>query len=237
LVKEINMERRKICIIEDQKDIILLVSFNLEKEGYKVVSHETGENALEFVTQNSPDLILLDIMIPHMDGFEVIKELKREPKTCDIPVIFLSAKSEETNIVSGLELGADDYITKPFSVAVLVARIRALLRKQKPSAIDNKESLLSFENIKIYPDRYEVYVDDKLVKLNNTEIQLLTCLIQHPGRVFSRNQIIDFMKGESYFVTDRLVDVLLVSIRKKLGPISKCIQTVRGVGYKIKALN
>lgn len=226
--------KKKICIIEDEKDIVRLISYNLEKEGYEVVSYGSGENAFEFIKLNKPSLILLDIMIPVIDGFEVCKQLKSSPDTQSIPLIMISAKAEESNVVTGLELGADDYITKPFSVAVLIARVRTALRRTvaKP---DSSEKILSFENIEIFPDRYDVYVNNELVPFNHTEFKLLCCLASQPGRVYSRLQLIDFMKGESYFVTQRLVDVLLVSIRKKLGDSASLIQTVRGVGYKFKA--
>ncbi|MBT5954781.1 response regulator transcription factor [bacterium] len=226
--------KKKICIIEDEKDIVRLISYNLEKEGYEVISYGSGEDAFEFIKTNRPNLILLDIMIPVLDGFEVCKQLKSSPDTQSIPLIMISAKAEESNIVTGLELGADDYITKPFSVAVLIARVRTALRRTIKTA-DTSEKVLSFEGLDIYPDRYEVYVDKEQVNFNHTEFKLLCCLASQPGRVFSRLQMIDFMKGESYFVTQRLVDVLLVSIRKKLGNASSLIQTVRGVGYKFKS--
>jgi two-component system, OmpR family, alkaline phosphatase synthesis response regulator PhoP len=226
--------KKKICIIEDEKDIVRLISYNLEKEGYEIVQLHSGENAFDFVKIQQPNLILLDIMIPGKDGFEVCKELKASSDTKAIPIIMLSAKTEESNIVTGLELGADDYMTKPFSVAILIARVRAALRRTLKEEI-KEETVLDFDSIKIYPERYEIYLNENLINLNHTEFQLLLCLALQPGRVFSRSQLIDFMKGESYFVTQRLVDVLLVSIRKKLGDDASCIQTVRGVGYKFKA--
>lgn len=225
--------KKKICIIEDEKDIIRLLSYNLNKEGYDVQSCSSGDTALEFVEANQPSLILLDIMLPGLDGFEICKLLKANSRTKDIPIIIVTAKMDESNIVTGLELGADDYVTKPFSIAILIARIRSALRRsvKKP---ETKEPLITFENLKIYPERYEVYVNNELVPINHSEFKLLCCLASHPGRVYSRLQIIDFMKGESYFVTKRLVDVLLVSIRKKLKSAAPLIQTVRGVGYKFK---
>ncbi|RAP38917.1 DNA-binding response regulator [Candidatus Marinamargulisbacteria bacterium SCGC AAA071-K20] len=226
--------KKRICVIEDEKDIVRLLSYNLSKEGYEVLSYGSGENAFEFIKTNKPDLILLDIMIPAMDGFEVCKKLKANQETESIPIIMLTAKTEEANIVTGLELGADDYITKPFSIAVLIARVRTSLRRSVKSDLST-DPVLSFKNLKIYPDRYEVYVDDKQILLNHTEFKLLCCLASQPGRVFSRYQIIDSMQGDSEFVTKRLVDVLLVSIRKKLGAASAFIQTIRGVGYKFKA--
>jgi two-component system alkaline phosphatase synthesis response regulator PhoP len=224
---------KKICIIEDEKDIVRLLTYNLTKEGYDVISYDSGEEACSFVEKNKPNLILLDVMIPGLDGFDVCKKLKANPETQDIPIIMLTAKTDDTNIVTGLELGADDYITKPFSVAILIARIRTALRRNVISP-EKSEKTLVFDTLKIYPDRYEVYRNDDLIPLNHTEFNLLCCLASQPGRVFSRLQLIDFMKGENYFVTTRLVDVLLVSIRKKLGESASLIQTVRGVGYKLK---
>lgn len=228
------MNRSKICIIEDEKDIVRLLSYNLEKEGYEVISHDSGDNALGVVLRHQPDLVLLDLMIPVFDGFEVCKQLKNNAVTSKIPVIMLTAKTEDTSIVAGLELGADDYITKPFSIAVLIAKIRRTLRQSIPTK-EAPESVLTFDSMTIYPDRYELYIDQVPIILSQTEFELLCCLAQRPGRVFSRLQIIDFMKGDDYFVTPRLVDVLLVSIRKKLGSAADIIQTVRGVGYKFKA--
>lgn len=225
--------KKKICIIEDEIDIIRLLTYNLEREGYDVFSHKTGEKAFEFVCEHKPHLILLDLMIPKKDGFEVCRELKFHVETRSIPIIMLTAKTDEINIVTGLELGADDYVTKPFSLAVLIARIRAVLRREPEKEIV-EETAFHFNDLSIYPDRYEVMLNGEMLALNHTEFRLLHCLVSKPGRVFSRAQLIDYMKGENYFVTERLVDVLLVSIRKKLKEKSDYIQTVRGVGYKFK---
>ncbi len=226
--------KTKICIIEDEVEIIRLLTYNLNKEGHDVFPCESGENAFEFIKRHQPKLILLDIMIPGIDGFDVCKQLKADNETASIPIIMLTAKAEESNIITGLELGADDYITKPFSVSILIARVRTALRRTVNPTTRDKDRVLSFQNITIYPDRYELYVDDVQVVLNHTEFKLLCHLASQPGRVFSRYQIIDAMQGGSDFVTKRLVDVLLVSIRKKLGTASSVIQTVRGVGYKFK---
>ena len=201
---------KKICIIEDETDIVRLISFNLEKEGYTVVSQGTALNSVSFIKQSQPDLVLLDLMIPDGDGFDVCKQLKSHSQTSTVPIIMLTAKTDESNIVTGLELGADDYITKPFSVTVLIARVRAVLRRSQGAI--QEHSVLKIANLKLYPDRYEVYLDDDLLALNVTEFQLLQCMALQPGRVFSRLQLIDFMKGENYFVTPRLIDVLLVSL-------------------------
>ena len=228
--------KKKICLIEDEDDIVRLITYNLEQEGFDVVSYNTGHNVVDFVIAQKPELVLLDVMIPENDGFECCKQLKANPKTATIPIIILSAKSQEANIVTGLELGANDYITKPFSVAILIARIRSVLRhKTIPNPPSSDETtMLQLNGIRLYPDLYEAYIGDTLIDLNHTEFKLLYCLMEKPGRVFSRSQIIESLRGSNYFVTKRLVDVLLVSLRKKLQSESSCIQTVRGVGYKIK---
>lgn len=228
--------KKKICIIEDEKDIVRLLSYNLEKEGYEVISHSSGFDAFEFIKFNAPSLVLLDLMIPGLDGFEVCKQLKSNASTKTIPIIMLTAKTEESNIVTGLELGAEDYITKPFSLNILIARIRTALRREIKQE-KSSDSEIKIENLHLFPDRYELYVDNESVDLNHTEFKLLICLASRPGRVYSRLQIIDFMKGEDYFVTKRLVDVLMVSLRKKLGSAAHLLQTVRGVGYKFKLIN
>ncbi len=227
-----------ICIIEDEADIVRLLTYNLEKEGYTVFSQATADNARLFIEKYSPALVLLDLMIPGGDGFDVCKQLKSNFSTADIPIIMLTAKTDEANIVTGLELGSADYVTKPFSIAVLIARIRAVLRgslKQSPS--QSKSELIQVGDLVLYPDRYEVYLGKRLLDLNVTEFNLLHCFSLQPGRVFSRLQLIDYMKGENYYVTVRLIDVLLVSLRKKLGVAAELIQTVRGVGYKLKVVS
>jgi len=226
--------KKHIFIIEDEPDIIRLLTFNLEKEGYKVSSVTSGDIAVDRVIQVKPDLILLDLMIPGIEGFDVCKLLKSNPSTARIPIIMVSAKTEESNIVTGLELGADDYITKPFSVSVLIARVRVALRRQLKTT-EATDDVIECDAIRLYPTQYEVTVHHKPIALSQTEFDLLACLMGQPGRVFSRMQLIDHMKGENYFVTPRLVDVLLVSIRKKLGQAASLIYTVRGVGYKLKA--
>ena len=167
--------KKKICIIEDEKDIVRLLSYNLNKEGYDVVAYGSGENALEFVNSNKPDLILLDVMIPSMDGFDVCRQLKSNQDTRLIPVIMVTAKSEDTNIVAGLELGADDYITKPFSIGVLIARVRTALRRTTAVNV-HSDDVLDFGRLKIYPSRYEVHLDDHPIDFNHTEFKLLCCL-------------------------------------------------------------
>jgi two-component system alkaline phosphatase synthesis response regulator PhoP len=227
------MGKQKIVVVDDEEDIVELLTFNLTKEGYDVSSASTGEEALSLARTESPDLILLDLMLPGMDGLEVARRLKGEPSTKNIPIVMLTAKGEESDIVTGLELGADDYITKPFSRKVLVARLRTVLRRREEQPPDEK-SLFKRHDLMIHPGRHEVLVNGKPVQLTTTEFGILSFLARKPGWVFTRSQIVDAVKGEDYFVTDRSVDVQIVGLRKKLGSASKWIETVRGVGYRFK---
>jgi two-component system phosphate regulon response regulator PhoB len=223
-----------ILVIEDDPDIRELVSYNLGKEGYTVVGAETGERGLTLLGTVNPDLILLDIMLPGTDGLEVLRTLKRSASTERIPVIMTTAKSEDSDIVSGLELGADDYVTKPFSPKVLIARVRAVLRRvaEKAGPKTAATEPVSIGGIRIDSVRHEVACDGALVDLSATEFAILDHLMRNPGWVFSRNQIIDAVKGKDYPVTERSVDVQILGLRKKLGGHGERIQTVRGVGYR-----
>ncbi len=227
------MAHEKIFIVEDEQDILEVVKFNLIKDGYQVDYAVNGIEAMKKIGANSPDLVLLDIMLPDVDGIQILKNLKSDPVLKDILIIMLTAKGEESDIVKGLELGADDYITKPFSPRVLLARVKAALRRreQKP---DKKDGSLKIGNISIIPGRFEAYVNDEPLTLTKTEFNLLYFLAQRPGWVFTRNQIIDAVQGEGYPVTDRSVDVQIVGLRKKLGEAGDRIETVRGVGYRFK---
>ena len=227
------MAKESILVIEDEQDILALIRYNLEKEGYGVFAVTSGEAGLDAARANLPDLILLDLMLPGLDGFEICKILKADAHTAPIPILMLTAKGEESDIVTGLELGADDYITKPFSPKVLVARIRTVLRRQSKGEKGHKE-LISRHGILVDPIRFEVKVDQSPVELTATEFHILHFLIQHPGWVFTRSQIIDSVKGDDYPVTDRSVDVQIVGLRKKLGDAGHAIETVRGVGYRFK---
>lgn len=227
------MAKERILLVEDEEDILELVSYNLHKEGYRVDKVMSGEEALRKVKQDNYQLIVLDLMLPGVDGLEVCKILKNNSKTQHIPIIMLTAKSEDSDIVLGLEFGADDYITKPFSPRVLIARIRAVLRRELKKD-DEDASAITIEGLQIIPSRYEVFVKGEAVKLTTTEFGILLCLARRPGWVFTRYQIIDAVKGEDYVVTDRAVDVQIVSLRKKLGSLGPMIETVRGVGYRFK---
>ncbi len=223
----------KILIVDDEKDILELIGYNLEREGYQIVKALSGEEALRSSRLEKPDLILLDLMLPGIDGLEVLKKLKIDSKTVNIPTVLLTAKGEEADIVTGLELGADDYITKPFSPRVLLARIRAALRRQKEETVD-LQSVIHIHDLEIHPGRRSVLAKGDPVELTFTEFQILFLLARRPGWVFTRSQIVDGIRGDDYPVTDRSVDVQIVGLRKKLGPFGKYIETVRGVGYRFK---
>jgi two-component system alkaline phosphatase synthesis response regulator PhoP len=227
------MAREHILVIEDEDDILELITFNLKKEGYQVSAANSGEKGIELARKSPPHLILLDIMLPGIDGLHVCKTLKNDPATAKAPVVMLTAKSEETDIVTGLELGADDYMTKPFSPRVLVARVRSLLRRKEQEVTD-PTSIIKRNEIVIHPGRHEVLLKGKQVDLTFTEFKVLQALAQRPGWVFTRQQIVDAVRGEDYAVTDRSVDVQIVGLRRKLGVYGQYIETVRGVGYRFK---
>ena len=229
------MAKEKILAIDDEEDILELVRYNLEKEGFKVTCAETGEAALKKAESENFNLILLDLMLPGIDGLEVARRLKNNAKTSAVPIIMLTAKGEEADVVTGLELGADDYITKPFSPRVLVARVRAVLRRalEKPQEIFSTLEVHGFE---IHPGRRTVHVNGEQVDLTFTEFQILYTLAKRPGWVYTRYQIVEAVRGDDYPVTDRSVDVQIVGLRKKLGRWGDYIETVRGVGYRFKEI-
>jgi two-component system alkaline phosphatase synthesis response regulator PhoP len=227
------MAKQKILAVDDEEDILELLRFNLTKEGFAVVCAASGEEALKSALSHRPDLILLDLLLPGMDGLEVAKRLKSDPSTREIPVIMVTAKGEEADIVTGLEVGAEDYITKPFSRKVLIARVRAVLRRKTSAPVDD-QAVVSVQDLTIHPGRREVLVKGKPVVLTFTEFGILNFLARRPGWVFTRSQIVDAVKGDEYFVTDRAVDVQIVGLRKKLGSAAEVIETVRGVGYRFK---
>jgi two-component system phosphate regulon response regulator PhoB len=222
-----------ILVVDDEEDILELLRYNLHREGYKVSCETTGEGALKSARKALPDLILLDLMLPGLDGLEVCKLLKKNPGTERIPVMMLTAKGEESDVVAGLELGADDYVTKPFSPKVLVARIRALLRRRAAGPADERVTV-RVHDLVVNPGRHEVLCGDDKVDLTFTEFRILHFLARRPGWVFTRMQIVDAARGEDVAVTDRSVDVHIVSLRRKLGRCGKYIETVRGVGYRFK---
>jgi phosphate regulon transcriptional regulator PhoB len=227
------MAKKKILVVDDEKDILELLEYNLEKEGYEVFKAITGEEALELVKRKNPDLIILDLMLPDVDGLEVCKILKRDMRTDSIPIIMLTAKGEESDIIVGLELGADDYITKPFSPKALIARVKAVLRRLKEK-LEPKE-VIQIEDLIIDISKHKVTLKGKLVELTKIEFNLLKCLTSNPGRVFTRDQLLDRAWGEETYIVDRAVDVHIRRLRKKLKSASKFIVTIRGMGYKFES--
>ncbi|AQT69520.1 Alkaline phosphatase synthesis transcriptional regulatory protein PhoP [Anaerohalosphaera lusitana] len=230
------MANERILIVEDEEDVLELESYNLKKNGYNVEAATTGEQALEKALNHTFDLVLLDIMLPTVDGLEVCKILKTNPQTAEVPIIMLTAKGEESDIVAGLELGADDYITKPFSPRVLMARVKAVLRRKRKPTPEESETVRRGP-IEIHPNRHMVTVEGQNVDLTSTEFSLLHLLARKPGWVFTRYKIVDAIHGTDHAVTDRSVDVQVVGLRKKLGSAGKLIETVRGVGYRFKDLS
>jgi two-component system, OmpR family, alkaline phosphatase synthesis response regulator PhoP len=227
------MAKEKILVVDDEPDILELIRYNLAKEGYQVTCVPTGEAAIRKVRETKPDLVVLDLMLPGTDGLQVCREFKTGTETRHIPILILTAKAEDADIVLGLELGADDYVTKPFSPRVLLARVRAVLRRNKPE--DNKNlTITRFDDLIIDRSRHEVLVAGKPVDLTASEFSILQYLARRPGWVFTREQIISAIRGDDYAVTERSVDVQIVGLRKKLGPIGARIETVRGVGYRFK---
>jgi two-component system, OmpR family, alkaline phosphatase synthesis response regulator PhoP len=227
------MAKETILVVEDEEDIRELLKYNLEKEGYQVTVAATGEEALQTVRSRRPDLILLDLMLPGMDGLEVCRRIRGENQSQHLPIIMLTAKGEEADIVTGLELGADDYITKPFSPRVLLARLRAALRRRSQALPPETEPLRTHELV-IHPGRHEVLLKGQAIPLTVTEFRLLHLLVRKPGWVFTRTQIVNDIHGEDYPVSDRSIDVQIVSLRKKLGPFGSQIETIRGIGYRFK---
>lgn len=223
-----------VLVVDDESDIRELIHYNLVKEGFDVMCAATGEESLKLIAESAPNLILLDLMLPGIDGLEVCRVLKRNPKLAPIPIIMISARGEEADIVAGLELGADDYISKPFSPKVLLARVRSVLRRMTTPPID-PNAILDVEGLVIDPSRREVLVDTRPIELTNTEFKILHFLMKHPGVVYTRDRIVDGVHGDDYPVTDRSVDVQVVGLRKKLGRCGDYIETVRGVGYRFKS--
>lgn len=229
------MAKERILIVEDEDDIRELMRYNLSREGYQVSEAGSGEEGVRLARETRPDLLLLDLMLPGIDGLEVCKVLKKDESLAGLSIIIVTAKGEEPDIVTGLELGADDYITKPFSPRVLIARARAVLRRKAgEEAAPGEDSVIQREGMKIHPGRHEVAIDGDTIELTYTEFKILHLLARRPGWVFTRYQIVDAVRGEDHPVSDRSVDVQIVGLRKKLGPYSDLIETVRGVGYRFK---
>lgn len=228
-----NKMKNTVLVVEDEHDIRELLEYNLSRDGFNVRAVETGEQALSAVTAMPPDLILLDLMLPGIDGLQVCRKLKSDAATANIPILMLTAKDEETDVVTGLELGADDYVTKPFSPKVVVARARAVLRRLS-EPVHSEDEVLNFDQMTIHPGRHEVLVDGKLIDLTNSEFRILHHMARRPGWVFTRYQLVDAVHGEKHAVSDRSVDVMIVGLRRKLNECGNYIETVRGVGYRFR---
>jgi two-component system alkaline phosphatase synthesis response regulator PhoP len=227
--------RARILVVEDELDLQDLLRYNLEREGYSVASATRGEEALKAIRQERPDMVLLDLMLPGMDGLEVCRSLRSDTAMKDLPIVMLTAKGEEADVVAGLELGADDYITKPFSPRVLIARLKAVMRRRgKIEEKPDEDQPVRVGPLTVDPQRYEVRVNDEPVNLTRTEFGIVQLLTRRPGRVFTRSQIVSEVQGANVAVTDRSVDVHIVSLRRKLGDAGRLIETVRGVGYRLE---
>jgi two-component system phosphate regulon response regulator PhoB len=227
------LAKETILIIEDEKDIAEILEYNLKKEGYKTFAADTGEDGLKKIKKDNPDLIILDLMLPGIDGFDVCRQLKSDKKTSSIPILMLTAKSEDTDIITGLELGADDYVTKPFSPKVIIARIRAIIRRLKNKKASRSDNINIFD-IEIDIPKHQVRCSGTNVDLSASEFNILVLFAENPGQVFSRSQIINEVKGGDYPVTERSVDVQILGLRKRLGNSGNIIETVRGIGYRMK---
>jgi len=222
---------KKILIIEDEKEILDLVRMYLEKEGYRTRTALTGLEGLKQVKSENPDLVVLDLMLPELDGFEVCKRLRADSKTAMLPIIMLTAKAEEADQIVGLELGADDYVTKPFSPKALVARVKALFRR-----VDRKEEQAEYAYgpIRLDVQRHEVKVDGREVKLTTKEFGLLEHLLRHPGRVLTRDVLLNAVWGYDYYGTTRTVDVHVRRLKQKIPLLDEAILSVKSLGYKLK---
>ena len=230
-------KKHHILIVEDDEDIQQLVSFNLLKAGFHVSCVNNGEECIKLLEKERVDCLLLDLMLPGKNGMEICRRIREVEKFSRLPIIMLTAKREDDEIIEGLGHGADDYITKPFSPKILIARVRAALRrhgKENTSSAFDAEKILATKDLKISPERHEVFVRDRKVDLTMTEFAILTMLVRRPGWAFSRQQIIDNVRGHDYMVTPRMIDVQIFSLRKKLGETGPSIETVRGIGYRFK---
>lgn len=226
---------KTILLVDDELDILHLLEFNLKAEGYTITTATDGDQALQIAAAHHPDLIVLDVMLPHKDGWEVIRELHKNPTTRDIPVIFLTARDSEIDEVVGLELGADDYVVKPISIRKFLARVKKALRSstQKPIIKDVK---IVIDRMVIDPTRYSVTVGDRKLCLTKKEFEILKFLAQRPGHVISREELLNHIWGENIVVIDRTVDVHIRKIREKLGSQhAHLIQTLKGVGYRFRS--
>ena len=227
------MSKYTVLVVDDEADIRELISYNLSKAGYDVLVASSAEEAESLLAKRRPDIMVLDVMLPGVSGRELCVKLKSNVKTAQMPILLLTAQSQEEDIVSGLELGADDYMTKPFSPRLMVARVKSLLRRSFERIEGHAQSITS-AGLKIDPRRHEFYVDNQPVELTSTEFRILFLLMSRAGWVFARQEIVSEVHGSDYPVTDRSIDVQIVGLRRKLGAYGDLIETVRGVGYRFK---
>jgi DNA-binding response OmpR family regulator len=225
--------KKKVLVVDDERDLVDLITYNLQRNGYEVVSAFNGNAALDVAEREQPDLIVLDLMLPGIDGTEVVRRLKADARSANTPIIMLTAKAEETDVVVGLTLGADDYVTKPFSMKILLARLTTVLRRTEPAAA-TEGGILKAGPLSIDTSKHEVVIEGETVRLTLTEFKLLAALVGARGRVLTRDQLMDKAMGTDVFVTDRAIDVHITAIRKKLGNANWLVHTVRGVGYRLQ---
>jgi len=225
-----------VLVVEDEEDLRDIVIYNLEREGYKTIGVESGEEGLDKALAVKPDLMILDLMLPGMSGMDVCRRIKQDSENQSLPIIIVSAKGEEADIVSGLELGADDYLTKPFSPRILLARVRTVLRRseRKISKDDDNDTVFNVDGLSIDTKKHQLTIDGGAVNLTKSEFGILSFLASNRGWVFTRYQIVDAIRGEQYVVTERSIDVQIAGLRKKLKNYAELIETVRGVGYRFK---
>jgi len=235
--QSITVSQKQIVIVEDEPDILDVLSYNLKREGFAVASAQNGALCLELIQRIKPDLVLLDLMLPGMDGLDVCRHLKSNSATKPIPVIMVTAKGEESDVVLGLGIGADDYIAKPFSPKELIARVKAVLRRVDRENHSEPQQIIEIEQLIIDASKHKVSIGEVEARLTATEFRLLYYLASHPGRVFSREQLLDQAFGNDVVVVDRNIDVHIRAIRKKIDPDQYFIETIRGVGYRFKDLN
>ncbi len=226
------MARPRILIVEDERALTEVLTYNFQREGYDTFVAHDGQEGLRKAQTLLPDLILLDLMLPVLNGLEVCRELRAGERTRAIPILMLTAKAEETDQVVGFSLGADDYVTKPFSVKVLVQRIKALQRRHEATA--NTSHVVEHLGVRIDRDRHQAYLDEQELELTPTEFRLLECLVRQPGRAFARSQLMDAAIGEGALVLERTIDVHIKTLRRKLGAAGEMIETVRGLGYRFR---
>jgi len=229
--------KQTILVVEDDADIQQLVTYNLVKAGMNVICADNDKEVFAVLQQEKVDAIILDLMLPGKDGLEICRDLRKNEENRSIPVIILTARSEEDDIVTGLEIGADDYVTKPFSPKVLIARLQAVLRRNietEPQEHDTHSDTISIHGLTIHPGRHEVNLEGESIHLTGTEFTILHQLAGKPGWVFTRQQIIDHIRGYDYLITPRSVDVQIFGLRKKLGKAGHLVETVRGIGYRMK---